>query len=664
MRNPKTVAFMLFLVSIMVFAEAGRSATLIQTMDTSQFDPPSPDTAGIAWLEHNDKLLASDSEVNEIPALFTGDNLYEIDYAPAGLVGTGSTIDYSDEPTGVGYNPANQHVFISDDDKDEIFEINRGADGLYGTDDDIITSFDTSAFGSSDPEGVAYSPHDGRLYIADGVDREVYIVDPGANGLFDGVPSKGGDDVVTSFDTECLGMTDIEGIACDSDHPGHLYLVGEPDDTVFHVTIGGFLVRTFGILQEARKPAGLTLAPPSLGNNDPNPGLLNLYITERGVDNNSDPDENDGKIYEYSVEGLFLSNQSPDVSAGPDRTLGSALPDVTVLNGTVIDDGLPDPPAQVTILWSQVSGPAAVTFEDPNIENPTVTFTALGEYVLRLTADDSELSTFDDVTVTVNEPAVFSTLYVSTSSTAYPPGISSADENIAAYDFSTGAWSVFFDGSDVGLGASRVDVKAFHINADGSILFAINIPQTLPDVGLVEEFDIVRFVPTSTGVNTAGTFEWYFDGSDVGLGDYYGEAIDAIGIAPDGRLLISTISDVIVDDLSQKKDEDLLAFTATQLGQNTSGTWELYFDGSDVELQSSGEDVNSVWIDDNGDIYLSFKGEFSVSSGAVTGDEKDILLCVPDSIGSSTSCTYSLFWDAQANGLTDGGRVSGISLSH
>lgn len=663
MRNPKTVAFMLFLVSIMVFAEAGRSATLIETIDTSEFDPPSPDTAGIAWLQHSDTLLASDSEVSEMPALFTGDNLYEIDYALADLIGTGSTTDYSDEPTGVGYNPANQHIFISDDDKDEIFETDPGADGLYGTADDIITSFDTSAFGSGDPEGVAYSPHDGRLYIADGVDREVYIVDSGANGLFDGVPSEGGDDLVMSFDTERLGMTDIEGIASDSDHIGHLYLVGEPDDTVFHVTTGGFLVRSFGILQEAKKPAGLTLAPGSLGNDDPYPDLLNLYITERGADNNWDPDENDGKIYEYSVEGLGVSNQSPDVSAGPDRTIGSALPDVTVLDGTVIDDGLPDPPAQATILWSQISGSAAVTFNDPNIEDPAVTFTAVGEYVLRLTADDSELSNFDEMTVTVNEPAAFSTLYVSTSSTAYPPWISSADENIAAHDFSTGAWSVFFDGSDVGLGASSVDLKAFHINVDGSILLAINIPQTLPDVGLVEQFDIVRFVPTSTGANTAGTFEWYFDGSDVGLGDYSGEAIDAIGIAPDGRLVISTTGSVSVGSLSGK-DEDLLAFTATQLGQNTSGAWSVYFDGSDVELEASTEDVNSIWIDDNGDIYLSFKGEFSVSSGAVTGDEKDILLCVPDSIGSSTSCTYSLFWDAQANGLTDGGRVSGISLSH
>ena len=40
---------------------------------------------------------------------------------------------------------------------------------------------------------------------------------------------------------------------------------------------------------------------------------------------------------------------------------------------------------------------------------------------------------------------------------------------------------------------------------------------TLPDVGVVEGRDIVRFVPTSLGETTAGSFEMYFDGSDVNL---------------------------------------------------------------------------------------------------------------------------------------------------
>ncbi len=54
---------------------------LVQTIDTSAFIPPSPDTAGIAYLPASDRLLASDSEVNEpnFVHLFTGNNVFQID---------------------------------------------------------------------------------------------------------------------------------------------------------------------------------------------------------------------------------------------------------------------------------------------------------------------------------------------------------------------------------------------------------------------------------------------------------------------------------------------------------------------------------------------------------------------------------------------------------
>ena len=43
------------------------------------------------------------------------------------------------------------------------------------------------------------------------------------------------------------------------------------------------------------------------------------------------------------------------------------------------------------------------------------------------------------------------------------------------------------------------------------------------------------------------------------------------------------------------KDEDVLAFTPTSLGDVTSGSWAMYFDGSDVGLaETSGEDVDAL----------------------------------------------------------------------
>jgi len=94
-------------------------------------------------------------------------------------------------------------------------------------------------------------------------------------------------------------------------------------------------------------------------------------------------------------------NQPPTVDAGPDQTV--TLPATAALAGTVTDDGLPDPPGAVAVEWSKVSGSGNVVFGDENAKNTTASFSAAGVYVLRLTADDGELTASDDVTVTVEE---------------------------------------------------------------------------------------------------------------------------------------------------------------------------------------------------------------------------------------------------------------------
>lgn len=93
-----------------------------------------------------------------------------------------------------------------------------------------------------------------------------------------------------------------------------------------------------------------------------------------------------------------VANQSPVVSAGPDRTVlvNDALP----LNGVITDDNLPLN-STVTAACSKVSGPGTVTFAAPNAAATTATFSAAGTYVIRLTASDRQLSGSDDVTVIV-----------------------------------------------------------------------------------------------------------------------------------------------------------------------------------------------------------------------------------------------------------------------
>ena len=103
----------------------------------------------------------------------------------------------------------------------------------------------------------------------------------------------------------------------------------------------------------------------------------------------------------YSIDLTGVVNAPPTVDAGANQVI--TLPATANLDGTVSDDGLPDPPGTITTIWSQVGGPGSVTFGDLNAVDTTATFSLAGTYTLRLTADDSQATNSDDVTITVNE---------------------------------------------------------------------------------------------------------------------------------------------------------------------------------------------------------------------------------------------------------------------
>ncbi|MBT8249915.1 MAG: metallophosphoesterase, partial [Acidimicrobiia bacterium] len=97
------------------------------------------------------------------------------------------------------------------------------------------------------------------------------------------------------------------------------------------------------------------------------------------------------------------ANQAPVINASADS---SFHPEPVVLGGVVADDQLPDPSTPPTIAWTQLAGPGASTFADPSSLDTTVTFSQPGSYTLRLSVDDGELVTVDDVVISSVDPAV------------------------------------------------------------------------------------------------------------------------------------------------------------------------------------------------------------------------------------------------------------------
>lgn len=368
-----------------------QTATLVQTLQVWSLSPPSPDPAGIAYQASKDRLIVTDSEVNET-FLFTGKNIFHLSRGGA-LLATSTTTAFSWEPTGIALDAATGRAYLTDDDQQRVFVVSPGPDGVHGTADDQVRWFHTDTFGSIDPEDVAFDPDAQELVIVDGMSDHVWRITRGPNGEFDGVPPEG-DDTVQGFDTAALGITDPEGIAYGGG--GELYVIGQPPDRLLHCTRQGVWLRTIDISAAgALKPAGMTFAPATQG------GGQSLFVVDRGVDNDWDSSENDGHIYELALPAWSGGNAAPTVDAGPDASVFRA--DGAWLAGNASDDGLPNPPGWLTTTWSKVGGPGAVTFANPASPSTHADFTVAGTYVLRLSATDGAITSTDELTVQVHD---------------------------------------------------------------------------------------------------------------------------------------------------------------------------------------------------------------------------------------------------------------------
>ena len=373
------------------------TAVLERTVQLSTLTPPSPDPSGIAWDPGENRFVISDSEVDEM-TIFQGANLFELNLQGS-LTGTGDLTGTSPtssrEPTGLSFDPASGHLFLSDDIKRKVFEFTDGPDGDFGTTDDTrIGSFDTAPLGCNDPEDVAFDTSSGHLFVSDGSGREVCRVSPGTNGVFDGIPPSGDDVALNHFDTAQYGAMGSEGLAYDPAR-NTLLIVDPKTRRILETTKAGALLNTIDLSVANPKHAEDVVLAPSLAD----PSKMNMYVVARGVDNNTDPNENDGKLHELSVTLPSSGNDAPVADAGPNRTV--TMPNSLSLAGSISDDGLPEGGA-LTSSWTQISGPGTASFTDPTSPTTDVTFSAPGEYVLRLTADDSELQGSDDVLVTVS----------------------------------------------------------------------------------------------------------------------------------------------------------------------------------------------------------------------------------------------------------------------
>lgn len=247
------------------------------------------------------------------------------------------------------------------------------------------------------------------------------------------------------------------------------------------------------------------------------------------------------------------------------------------------------------------------------------------------------------------------TLLMSFRSNTAVPGVGTVrDEDIVAFDTESGTFSLYFDGSDVGLGS--LEISALAVLPDGDLLMSFTAAGTAGGVSM-DDSDVLRFSPTNLGASTSGSFSMYFDGSDVGLSSN-GEDIDGLGLLPGGDLLISTIGSAGANGIGGVRDEDIIRFSGSY-GGATSGSFSMYFDGSDVGLSNSGgEDVDAFSNLSSGVITFSTAGNFS--AGGVTGADEDLTDFSPSSLGGNTSGSFATYFDGTAWGIASGEDIGSV----
>jgi hypothetical protein len=226
------------------------------------------------------------------------------------------------------------------------------------------------------------------------------------------------------------------------------------------------------------------------------------------------------------------------------------------------------------------------------------------------------------------------------------PGLGTVGtEDIVSYDMGTQTWAMVFDGSDVGLSSSYV-IDGMAREANGHILLSFTNLILLARY-YVDDSDVMRFVPTSLGSTTAGSFSYMLDASDVGL-SVDTEDVDAIDVAPDGRVVLSTNGAFVVSGVSGG-GEDMLVFNAVTFGTATFGSFAMYFDGSDVELNTLEENLDAIARTEDGSYVFSTEGLFAVTGAS--GDDDDVVEFIPGALGASTSGNYRLLLELSSLGI-------------
>jgi hypothetical protein len=134
----------------------------VRKSSTATWPRPSPAPTGLTYDGKSKKLLVSDAEVDEGP-LWQGRNLFVV-ARKGDLRAARQLVGATNEPEGISWYGGRKVLFVAGDARTAIFRFGRGPDRKIGTGDDtVLRLLETERWGSFDPEGVTFRAEHGRV---------------------------------------------------------------------------------------------------------------------------------------------------------------------------------------------------------------------------------------------------------------------------------------------------------------------------------------------------------------------------------------------------------------------------------------------------------------------------------------------------------------------
>jgi hypothetical protein len=277
----------------------------VRKSSTATWPTPSPAPTGLTYDGKSKKLLVSDGEVDEGP-LWQGRNLFVV-ARKGDLRAARTLVKATNEAEGISWYERRKVLFVAVDGRTAILRFGRGPDRKIGTGDDTVrTLLETERWGSLDPEGVTFRAQHGRVNMLiwsdagmrSGNVNRIFKVKRGPDDRF-GTE----DDVMSTFSTSAppFGYTESEGVVYDP-RRNSLFLVSSEQCPIFETMLSGEVVRRIGtsaICAPGTATIGfsdLVFAPGTDG------APRRLYLADHGKDHDPfQPGDNDGKIYQVKI---------------------------------------------------------------------------------------------------------------------------------------------------------------------------------------------------------------------------------------------------------------------------------------------------------------------------------------------------------------------------